>query len=101
MSFMMANATASTRDAMVQTEWRSPTGSALTTVSGCKARFVLHDQRVKNSPLHNHGDQQAEIIVHRAKIQLKSRAATFTFYSLLSITLFILLLDLKYKFAYT
>ena len=46
------------------------------TVSGCKARFVLHDQRVKNSPLHNHGDQQAEITVHRAKVQLKSRAAT-------------------------
>ena len=29
MSFMMANATPSTGDAMVQTEWRSPTGSAL------------------------------------------------------------------------
>ena len=36
----------------------------------------IHDQRVKNSPLHNHGDQQAEITVHRAKVQLKSRAAT-------------------------
>ena len=29
LSFMMANATPSTGDAMVQTEWRSPTGSAL------------------------------------------------------------------------
>ena len=46
------------------------------TVSGCKARFVLHDQRVKNSPLQNHGDQQAELTVHIAKVQLKSRAAT-------------------------
>ena len=46
------------------------------TVSGCKARFVLHGQRVKNSPLHNHADQQAELTVHRAKRQLKSRAAT-------------------------
>ena len=46
------------------------------TVSGCKVKFVLHDQRVKNSPLHNHGDQQAELTVHRAKVKLKSRAAT-------------------------
>ena len=46
------------------------------TDSGCKARFVLHDQRVKNSPIHNHVDQQAELTVHRAKVQLKSRAAT-------------------------
>ena len=46
------------------------------TVCGCKARFVLHDQRVKNSHLHNHGNQQAELTVHRAKVQLKSRAAT-------------------------
>ena len=40
------------------------------TVSGCKVGFVLH------SPLHNHGDQQAELTVYRAKVQLKSRAAT-------------------------
>ena len=46
------------------------------TVSGCKTRFVLHDQRMKNSPQHNHGDQQAELTVHGAKVQLKSRAAT-------------------------
>ena len=44
------------------------------TVSGCEPRFVLHDQRVKNSPLHNHGDQQAELTVHRTKVQLKGRA---------------------------
>ena len=61
---------------MVQTEWRSPTGSAQLDKSSCKARFVLHDQRVKNSPLHNHGDQQTELTVYRAKVQLKSRAAT-------------------------
>ena len=76
MSFMMANATPSTGDAMVQTEWRSPTGSALLVAVNCKARFVLHDQRVKKIPLHNHGDQQAELKLHRAKVQLKSRAAT-------------------------
>ena len=61
---------------MVQTEWRSPTGSAQLDKSSCKARFVLYDQRVKNSPLHNHGDQQTELTVYRAKVQLKSRAAT-------------------------
>ena len=58
---------------MVQTEWRSPTGSALLVAVNCKARFVLHDQRVKNIPLHNHGDQQSELKLHRAKVQLKSR----------------------------
>ena len=26
------------------------------TVSGCKAIVALHDQKVKNSPIHNHGD---------------------------------------------
>ena len=57
---------------MVQTKWRSPTGSALLVTVNCKVRFVLHDQRVKNSPLHNHGDQQEELVVHRAKVQLKS-----------------------------
>ena len=39
-SFTMVNDTPSTGNAMVQTEWRSPTGS------GCKARFFLRDQRV-------------------------------------------------------
>ena len=58
-------------DGVVKSYW-------ICTVSGCNARFVLHDQRVKNSPLHNHGDQQAELqlTVHRAKVQLKSRADT-------------------------
>ena len=61
---------------MVQTKWRSPT--MICTVSGCKARFVLHDQRVKTAlyTTMEIGDQQAEITVHRAKVQLKSRAAT-------------------------
>ena len=43
------------------------------TVDGCKARFFLHDQRGKDSPLHN---QRAELSVHRAKVQLKCRATT-------------------------
>ena len=51
-----------------------PTNSAEFTNG--KARFVLHDQRVKKRPLNNHVDQQAELTVHRAKVQRKSRAAT-------------------------
>ena len=74
MSFMMANATPSTGDAMVQTEWRSPTVSAL--LMAVKLVFTLHDQRVKNRPLHNHGDQQAELTVHRAKVQLTDQKMT-------------------------
>ena len=69
----MANATSSTGNAMVVDEgveksyWRSPTGYVpLVTIY----RFILHDQRVKNSPRYNHGDQQAELTVDIAKVQL-------------------------------
>ena len=50
-TFTMAHTTRSTGNAMVQTEWRSVTGSVVLVTHGCKARFVFHDQRVKNSPL--------------------------------------------------
>ena len=43
---------------------------------GCSGRLVLHDDAISNSPSHNHGEQRAEITVHRAKKLLKQRAAT-------------------------
>ena len=54
-------------------DWRSPTGFVLLVAVACKARFVLHDQRVKNNPLHN---QYAGLTVHTAMVQLKRKAAT-------------------------
>ena len=45
-------------------------------VPGCSGRLVLHNRTVKNTPVHNHGEQRAEITVHRSKKTLKHRAAT-------------------------
>ena len=43
---------------------------------GCSGRLVLHNETVANTPHYDHGEQRAEIVIHRAKKQLKDRAAS-------------------------
>ncbi len=54
---------------VVNSYWRCVT-------PGCSGRLVLHDDTISNTPSHNHGEQRAEITVHKAKKLLKHRAAT-------------------------
>ena len=41
----------------------------------CSGRLVLDSNVVTNVPVHSHGEKQAEIAVHEAKLHLKKRAA--------------------------
>ena len=43
---------------------------------GCSGRLVLHNENVVNTPHHDHGEQKADTVVHRAKKKLKNRAAS-------------------------
>jgi len=43
---------------------------------GCSARLTLDGDTPTNTPVHTHGEQQAEILVHKAKVSLKKKAAT-------------------------
>ena len=43
---------------------------------GCSGRLVLHNENVVNTPQHDHDEQRADIVVHRAKKKLKNRAAS-------------------------
>ena len=61
---------------MVQTEWRSPTGSALLVAVKLDLSSTIKKGKTALYTTMEIGDQQAELTVHRAKVQLKSRAAT-------------------------
>ena len=54
---------------VVNSYWRCVT-------PGCSGRLALLDDAISNSLSHNHGEQRAEITVHRANKLLKQRAAT-------------------------
>ena len=58
-----------TADGVRNSHWRCVS-------DGCSGRLVLHNETVANTPHHDHGEQRAEIVVHRAKKQLKDRAAS-------------------------